>query len=114
MTMTSTRKRKSSSTDDASKKVKTEDELSATVEDNEQQIVEEQQERKTEGDSPPKKLAAANVLVAISDAAGEGNEGVIEDKEKKGMLALKRLIICLGLMSLSLMFVFYVHKNHNM
>jgi len=84
-TMTSTRKRKSTSTVETSKKVKTEEELSATAEENEQQQVEEQQEQKTEEDSPTKKIAAANVLVAFSDAAGEKNEGEVDGEEIKGM-----------------------------
>eukprot|EP00985_Skeletonema_marinoi_P029383 scaffold27732_cov96-Skeletonema_marinoi.AAC.2 len=81
--MTSTRKRKSTSTVETSKKVKTEEELSAKAEENEQQQVEEQQEQKTEEDSPTKKIAAANVLVAFSDAAGEKNEGEVDGKEIK-------------------------------
>jgi hypothetical protein len=84
-TMTSTRKRKATSTVETSKKVKTEEELSATAEENEQQQVEEQLEQKTEEDSPTKKIAAANVLVAFSDATGEKNEGEVDGEEIKGM-----------------------------
>mmetsp|Transcript_18750 Transcript_18750/g.31941 ORF Transcript_18750/g.31941 Transcript_18750/m.31941 type:complete len:84 (-) Transcript_18750:239-490(-) len=83
--MTSTRKRKATSTVETSKKVKTEEELSATAEENEQQQVEEQLEQKTEEDSPTKKIAAANVLVAFSDAAGEKKEGEVDGEEIKGM-----------------------------
>eukprot|EP00986_Skeletonema_menzelii_P005745 scaffold2132_cov152-Skeletonema_menzelii.AAC.6 len=82
--MTSTRKRKSTSTPDASKKVKTDDEISATTEENEQQQVDEQQEQTTEEDSPTKKIAAANVLMAFSDATnGEKKDEDVDAKESK-------------------------------
>ena len=86
--MTSTRKRKSDSPVDGSKKAKTEDEISSTVEENEQQQVDEQQEQTTteEDSSPTKKVAAANVLMAFSDAVGEKKEEDVDSKEiKEGM-----------------------------
>jgi DNA-binding response OmpR family regulator len=86
--MVSTRKRKSTrSTDDYSKKAKSEEELTATVKENEQQV-EEQENQKTEEDSPTKKIAAANVLMAFSDTAGETTKEEADASGIKGTLTL--------------------------